>query len=221
MSETQFPTGMPVIGADPELKEKLCAELNSIRGRKRTEKAVQAAFSDPTGNRRESVRYEVAIPAVCYPITVSNEVDKSASLDAIVGDISKTGMMLMMDAAQPYVGLELIVGVERPGGTSEFAAGTVVASKRNSRGLVEARIRFGGYMHEMLQNDFIIPVLDRTQMQFGLPYPNATLASLCKVGAAASEVLDTVLVCPHCQANPDGSSWMQPVPIEQCRQLDG
>ena len=107
-----------------------------------------------------------------------------------------------MDAAQPYVGLDLIIGVESSGGPLAFCAGTVVASKRNSRGMTEVNLRFGGYMHELLQNDLIFPVLDRAQMQFGLPFPDRTLASLCKVGAAAAEIFDSMLVCPHCQALP-------------------
>ncbi len=202
MSNVPIPADLPIIGADPDLKERLCAELNSIRAEKSRQQAVEIAVGDPQKNRRESVRYEVAIPAVCYPVSVSNEIDNSAVLNAVVADCSKTGIMLMMEAAQPYVGLDLMVGVESAGGSFAFCAGTVVASKRNARGMTEVNLRFGGYIHELLQNELIFPVLDRAQMQFGLPFPDRTLASLCKVGAAASEVFDCLLVCPQCRAIP-------------------
>jgi hypothetical protein len=50
--------------------------------------------------------------------TGGRSADNSALLNAIVADSSKTGMMLLMDAAQPYVGLDLIIGVESSVGPS-------------------------------------------------------------------------------------------------------
>ena len=202
MSNAQIPLEIPIIGVDSDLQSKLSAELKASRAEKSKRQAVEIAVGDPQRNRRESVRYEVAIPAVCYPISVSNEIDNSAMLNGIVADSSKTGLRLLMDAAQPCVGLDLIVGVESSVGPSSFCAGTVVASKRNSRGMTEVHLRLGGYLHELLQNDLIFPVLDRSKMQFDLPFPERTLASLCKIGAAAAETLDNMLVCPYCQALP-------------------
>lgn len=85
MSNIQIPD-IPIIGADPELQAKLSAELKSARAEKSKKQAAEIAVGDPQRNRRESVRYEVAIPAVCYPVSVSNEIDKSALLNAIVAD---------------------------------------------------------------------------------------------------------------------------------------
>ncbi len=200
MSQIEIPTGIPIIGAQPELRKKLRAELSSKRADKQPGKAFQKAVENP--HRRDSIRYETSQPAICYPIAVSNEIDNSASLAAIVADISQDGMMILMDSAQPHTGLELMIGVETASGSLNFCSGTVVASKRNVRGMTEVNIRFGGYIHQLLQNDMLFPVLDRNQMQFELPYPDRTMASLCKVGAAVSSVLDVVMVCPHCQAIP-------------------
>ncbi len=170
---------------------------------------IRMAFETPEQNLRHGVRYELTLPAICYPVSVSNEVDRSASITAIVANVSSSGLMLVTDAAQPYPGLDLVVGVERNQGQFEFCAGTVLASKRNSRGLIEIHLQFGGYMNELLLSEMIFPVLDRTRMQFGLPFSERTLASLCKLGAMAAETLDVVVVCPHCQALPtlrDGCS---------------
>lgn len=170
---------------------------------------IRMAFETPEQDLRHGVRYELTLPAICYPVSVSNEVDRAARITAIVGNVSSSGLMLVTDAAQPYPGLDLVVGVERNQGQFEFCAGTVVASKRNSRGLIEIHLQFGGYMNELLLSEMIFPVLDRTRMQFGLPFSERTLASLCKLGAMAAETLDVVLVCPHCQALPtlrDGCS---------------
>jgi hypothetical protein len=202
MSETGIPDGMNRNGADSELRDRLVTGRKSKRNRKESDKTVEFAFGDSNKNRRGSVRYDVERPAICFPLTASHEVDGSACLDAIVADVSKHGMLLIRDGAQPFVGLDLMIGVETSIGRLEFAAGRVVASKHHPRGWVEANVRFGGYLDEILQNELIFPVLDRSQMQFGLPYPDAVLASLCKIGAANSEILDTVLVCAHCQALP-------------------
>ena len=202
MSHATFPPVVPIIGADQELQVKLRDELKSTRLKKRKHETVKHAYGNQQVNRRQSVRYDLSLPAFCYPVLANGEVDHSACLEAIVDNISAGGIRLLTQGAQPSPGQTLLIGIETPSSGWQFASGSVTCCKKNQRNMVEVSACFDGYLHELLQNEMVFPVLDRTEMQFRLPYPERTLSSLCKIGAATELVLDHVTVCPQCQGVP-------------------
>ncbi|MFK7769592.1 MAG: PilZ domain-containing protein [Mariniblastus sp.] len=197
------PTVVDETFADVDRQERLKRQLEEKQAAASSKEAVDFVFSNADENQRSNVRYQVSLPAVCHPVMASKEIDVTVSLSGVIADISLEGMLIILDtAATPQIGLELIVAVDLPGGGVEFCAGAIVGAKPTSQGFTEISVRFGGYLQGILLHDIIFPILERNQMRFSLPFSDRTLTSLCSLGAATSEVLDKLLVCPRCQAIP-------------------
>lgn len=202
MNEKEKVSLIPIIGADSELQARMLGQLESER-----KKAAGARFehSKITGfdeNKRQNARYEISKSVICFPILASREVSATEAMVGIAINIGINGMKLLVDSLQPFNGMELLIGVEWKPGEYRFVSGVIVATRRAGETAFEAGVEFRGYMHEVIGCEQIMPVLDTERMRFNLPYPEPMLASLCKVGAAVSLEMDSVLLCPNCHGIP-------------------
>ena len=200
MGRTNVLKDVPIIGADPELQARMKADLEQARHT--ANGSNHPCATKFAKNERANTRYPVSNSVVCFPILASHEVDVSFSLVGIAVDIGMSGIKILVDSTELDTGLEVLVGVEQRNGEYHFCSGVVTSSRQSGTSGFEAGIQFRGYIHEVLDADQIYPVLDRTEMRFGLPYPESVLASLCKVGAAMSMPLDAVMLCPNCRGIP-------------------
>ena len=186
-----------------DLQQRMLNEIEKARIASTADESSSFIFANPEENHRSAVRYSVTLPVLLYPVSASKEIDSTVSIQGMVRDINQGGMRVVLDSpALPRKGLELVACVELPNGEVGFCAGVVVDSRQSDGGLSEMSVRFGGFFHGVFLHDMIFPILERNQMRFNLPFPDLTLASLCSLGAANSEVLDRVLVCPRCQSIP-------------------
>ena len=204
---------IPIIGADADLQAELLAP---------TQERIQVARRVPQANeptaslaksveektfpffayQRKQARYEIARPVTCYPVLQSHEVSSSSAIEGTSIDIGVGGMkMLLGHKGESFKGIELLVGIEQNNGSRDFIAGTVINEEANEYG-TEIALGFRGYLHEVLAKEQIHPTLNTDEMQYVIPYPDAMLASLCRVGAASSVELDQILLCPNCHGVP-------------------
>jgi len=190
---------IPIIGADQDLQKRLRADLEA----KRQQKAArsESKLTSLAKNERQSNRYEISNSVACYPVLPSREISSQSALVGIAVDVSMDGMKVIVDGPEPYIGMELVIGVEHQIGF-QYCAGTVTMSRRMSPTTSEVGIQFRGYMKEVLQSDLVFPVLDKANMKYELPFPDTVMASVCRIGAAASTLLDTIHVCPNCRSMP-------------------
>ena len=192
---------IPIIGAGPELTAILQPMVNEVDLAKPMKPRRRPKPVAKVSERRLHERFDISIPATCFPVKQSHELDSGASLPALVSDISLGGMKLQLSDSQPPLGTELVFAVQNRGAI-QFTSGEVVRSIRGRDGLVTAGIRFSGYVHELLQNEEVLPELNMGSMRYELPCPEPILTSLCDLGAAAMVELDEIIVCPFCQAVP-------------------
>ena len=200
---------IPIIGADEEIH----SSLREGPAKEPSRTGGWPGSDRPPGsqekNQRKNARYELARPVICYPILESREVAVSDAMDGVSVNIGINGIKLLVDSQQPFNGMELLIGVERRPGEYRFVSGVAVSMRTAGNSAFEVGIEFRGYLHEVIQCEQIMPVLDTDEMRFHLPYPEPMLASLCKVGAASAISLDAVILCPHCHGIPtfrDGCS---------------
>jgi hypothetical protein len=193
--------GVPIIGADAELQARMRAEVKTDRLKNVGKRLSNPRISRLEQNQRKQTRYPISNSVIAFPTLESREVATSDALVGIGLDIGSGGIKVLVDAARPHVGLELVVGLEQKTNDYRFCAG-VVSSVRQSRGAFEVGIEFKGYMHEVLECEQIVPILDREDMRFSFAYPDGVLASLCRIGAAVSTPLDSILLCPNCRGIP-------------------
>lgn len=201
MLETKNIFNIPIIGADAELQARMKAELSASRSLE-PRRRVSPRMTTFANNERKHNRYEISNPVVCFPVLEGHEVGSDTSFVGVAADISVTGVRVIIDGPTPYVGLQLVVGVEMNNGSYQFIGGTVTSVQNTAPTVSIVGVEFKGYMHEVLQSELIYPVLDRVDLKYGMPYPDSVLASICKVGAAASIHLDSILICPTCRALP-------------------
>lgn len=190
---------VPIIGADPELMARLRGEAeNRAKERLRRKKVSVRSFES---NVRKQARYPFTNAVTCIPVLESRELASTNVMMGIGIDIGTGGVKVLVDGAKPFPGMELVTGLEIRPREYLFCGGTVMDSKRIGSSN-EVSLAFRGYMHEVFQNEQILPVLDRDDLRYVFPYPEAMLASLCKVGAAVSLKLDDMLLCPSCSGIP-------------------
>ena len=203
MGENQNGVPVPIIGADAELQARLQADLAAARKSREAEgRKLSSKMTTFANNERKNNRYEISNPIMCFPVLESKEVASDSQFVGVAVDISLSGMRALIDGPQPYTGLEVVVGFELPNGNYKFCGGTVVSSNKTGPSVSTVGIEFRGYTHEVLQSELIYPVLDRDEMKYEFPYPESVMASICKIGAATSTTLDSILICPHCRALP-------------------
>jgi hypothetical protein len=195
----EHPFNIPIIGADAELQARMRTD---VQGR-RTEKKQRSRDKVSAFNRnsRKNARYDITVPVTCFPVLDSREVSDNCTLVGIGLDIGVGGMKVLVDNIKPHVGMEVVVAIEFSPGDFRFRGGIVVSTVAVASGH-EMSIDFRGFMHEVFENEHIIPQLDRDGLCYGLPYSESVLASLCKIGAATSVELDRMLLCPNCQSIP-------------------
>jgi len=153
-------------------------------------------------NERQSNRYEISNPVVCFPVLQSREVSSSDSIVGVAADISTNGIKLILEGIQPNLGLELVIGVQQREVCYQYCAGIVGYSRKTSPSTCEVGIEFRGYMYEVFESQLIFPVLDSVSMKYTFPYPDSVMASICKIGGAVTIGLDSVMVCPTCRGLP-------------------
>lgn len=195
-----FPLDIPVIGADAELQARLRADVN--RRRRRGKSAVHPRLSELSNNQRKATRYEISNSVVCFPVLESHEVATDVPMAGIALDVGTGGIKVLVESATPYIGMEIVVGLERRNGQFHFSGGTVKSIRQGAGTGHEIGIDFNGVLNQLLSAEQIFPVLNRDLMRLELPYPENILASLCKIGAAVSMPLDSVLACPNCRGIP-------------------
>lgn len=201
MSSKSNSPKIPIIGLDEELQERMREDLHQKRNNQSREQRISklTAFEK---NERKNTRYEISNSVVCYPVLESGEIAMSYSMVGIALNIGYGGVKVLVDSIEPKPGMELVIGIEQSPGDYRFCAGTVISTRKSGESGFETGIEFRGYMHEVLQCEQIIPVLDRQEMQYELPFPANVMASLCKVGAATSTILDSMLLCANCRGIP-------------------
>ncbi|MFT7633361.1 MAG: hypothetical protein ACI87E_004416 [Mariniblastus sp.] len=195
-------TSVPIIGADAELQNSLRYVVKQKRTESSGTRSVNAKVAQFKNNKRKIARYPITNSVIAYPVLDSREIATCHALVGIGLNIGTGGMQVLVDSIEPYLGLEILVGVERTPGDYHFCAGLITSVREVQKNTFEAGIEFRGYWNEILSCEQIVPVLDREQMRFLQPFPETNLASLCRVGAANSVPMDSVLVCPHCRGIP-------------------
>lgn len=193
---------IPIIGGDGELQAQMLGLLH-----KKTTSTARTQVENPRINRfeeneRKNARYEVSNPVICFPVLASHEVSTSDAMVGIAVNVGLKGIKLLVDSLHPFNGMEVLIGVEWRSGQYQFVSGIIVSSRKSGDSAFEIGVEFRGYLNEVLACEQVFPVLDTEDMRFILPYPEPTLASLCKVGAAASMSLDSVMLCPNCHGIP-------------------
>ncbi len=200
---------IPIIGADADLQSRMDQELKSERKKRSGKPVTPTSLSGFEENQRRNARYEISNAVTCYPVLSSREISTTDAMVGIAANIGVNGIKMRLDSLRPFNGMEILVGVESRSGQSQFASGVIVSVRKAGESAFDVSVDFSGYLHEVLECEQIIPVLDTEAMRFLLPYPEPVLASLCKVGAAISMSLDSVTLCPRCHALPtfrDGCS---------------
>ncbi len=193
---------VPIIGADEELQTRLRSEVKTDRLRAAGKRTTNPKVAQFENNERRNARYDIANSIVGFPMLESKEIAVSNALVGIGLNIGTGGIKVLVDAIKPFEGMELVVGVEQFPNDYRFCSGVVTSVASAREGAFEVGIEFKGYMHEILECEQIVPVLERNEMKFIQPYPEAVLASLCRIGAAVSTPLDSVMLCPHCRGIP-------------------
>ena len=193
---------IPIIGAGADLQARMLEDLKSQRQKTAGTRVANSKIEGFEENQRQNARYEISKSAICFPILASREIAASESTVGIAVNIGVNGMKLMVDSMRPFNGMEVLVGIECRAGEYQFVSGVVVSTRKSSESAFEAGVEFRGYMHEVLECEQIMPMLDTDGMRFELPYPEPMLASLCKVGAAVSLPMDAVTLCPNCHGLP-------------------
>jgi len=192
---------VPIIGADAELQSRLRAEIKTGRLKTAGVRKPNPKLSRLDQEQRQKARYQISNSVIAFPVLESREIASASALVGIGLDIGTGGIQILVDAAEPHKGLQLVIGVEQKANDYRFCAGEVT-SVRSTRGAYQLGVEFKGYMHEVLECEQIVPQLDREDMRFGFAYPDGVLASLCRIGAAVSTPLDSVLLCPNCRGIP-------------------
>lgn len=193
---------IPIIGADADLQARMREELETERKKTSRARGQNSKISGFDENQRRNARYEISKSVICFPVLPSHEISVTEAMVGIAVNIGLNGMKVLVDSLQPFNGMEVLVGVECRPGEYQFVSGITVSTRKSGDSAFEVGVEFRGYLHEVLECEQIIPVLDTEEMRFNLTYPEPMLASLCKVGAAVSMQLDSVTLCPNCHGIP-------------------
>jgi hypothetical protein len=188
---------IPIIGADEELIAQIAPDKQPPPGDRRPPAYLSAAE-----NRRQGVRYDITIPAVCFPMAPSLEVDSVTRFDGIITDISTHGLGLRVAARQVQVGDHLLLGVEAGLSQMQYASITVLGTIDDSATSMRLQTTLDGPLNLLFAEDIALPEFDTSTFQYVLPFGENVFASLAMIGAAHQLVVDNVLVCPDCHAVP-------------------
>ena len=198
-------TKIPPISPDCSAKTaKLKKELLELRDQK-SKRSVSPFTPAPetiADDNRKSARYKLSTPSVCYSVLPTGEVELQSAIPAVLADASIGGVMLWVETAIPATGQEMLVGIEHSGNQLAWFGTRLIGGLKNTSGLSELNLAFGGSTNNLLQQGLIAPTLDRRKMQYRLPASEAALKSLVAVGAAYRISLDFLNVCPVCQGVP-------------------
>ena len=187
---------IPIIGGDPDLIHQLIAESVEIKHDRKQPKQLSKS------ERRNSTRYDVAMPVVCFPLMPSLEVDPSKQIDGVIVDISATGVGLNLASQQVFAGDLWVLAFDSNDVGWRFIDFRVVDTKPCGKNSTHVCAIFDGPLHKLFVDDLVLPTLDPLQFQYRLPFSDSVLTSLCAIGAAQRIVMDSVLVCPDCLAVP-------------------
>ncbi len=216
VSQSKPNFSMPLIGVDSELVACMLSKTQEIG--QSSPKPEMA----PGENRRQSARYEIAIPAVCFPLLASLEVDTSLRIDGVITDVSRYGLGISIASNSIVTGDRMVIAADFEMKGFRFIDGQVIRVTSTGTDLSLLSVTLNGPLQNLFKDDFIMPVLDRHCMQYSLPFCDYVLKSLCSIGAAQSVILDHVLVCPDCRALPTvriGCSMCLSNEIEESRMI--
>ena len=159
-----------------------------------------------TGERRTEGRYAVEVPCLVRRVLPNGDIDLKHVWEAILWDVSESGVALLMDVLfQP--GTALLISVEQDIASERFQCVTVVGCETEGKTIVRGTI--DGPLKRVFEKDILVPEFSNERKGYAFPVSAPQLASLCSLRALSSMSLDFIKVCPKCQAIPtirDGCS---------------
>lgn len=164
--------------------------------------AIEGETAHDKGNsadRRREPRYDVALPAVVFPVRPDG--GPGAEFIATTIDVSAGGLAILAERDSDLVPDVCLVGVECRDGVYRYA--TV---EWRYRRLALPAIRFGGRFLRRWDDPFhpsrLLPRYDAQSLRYRPAMDASVLEAWAARGILRSEVIDRTLVCPLCESLP-------------------